>query len=148
MAYWMGICMSVVPSWASTEPSIYSTMEWMMDSGWITMSIFSKGVLNRKWASMTSNPLFMRVAESMVILGPMRQVGWFKASLRVILGKCFLSRFRKGPPEAVRMILWISLGEEEPARHWKTAQCSLSTGRILEPDLRAALDSEHCAVFQ
>src|ERR1041384_6998975 len=86
---------------------------------------------------MTSSPLFISVAESMVILGPMRQVGWFKACFRVILGKCLRSRFRKGPPEAVRRILWISRAGGDPARHWKTAQCSLSTGRILEPDFRA-----------
>src|SRR5579864_7653529 len=88
---------------------------------------------------MTSKPLFMRVAESMVILGPMRQVGCFKACFKVILEKCFLFRFRKGPPEAVRRILWISEALDDPARHWKTAQCSLSTGNILEPDFLAAL---------
>src|SRR5581483_4071779 len=88
---------------------------------------------------MTSKPLFMRVAESMVILGPIRQVGWFKACLRVIFGNCFRARFRKGPPDAVRRILWISLAFLEPKRHWNTAQCSLSTGNILEPDFLAAL---------
>ena len=29
------------PTWASTDESAVSTMEWMMDWGWITMSMSS-----------------------------------------------------------------------------------------------------------
>lgn len=39
-------------------------------------SIFSGGRLNSHRASMTSNALFIKVAESTVILRPMRHVGW------------------------------------------------------------------------
>ena len=38
---------------------------------------------NSQWASITSRPLFRSVAESMVILGPMLQVGCFSASAGV-----------------------------------------------------------------
>ena len=45
------------------------------------------GTPNSQRASITSRPLFIRVAESIVILGPMRQVGWASASSRVTCAK-------------------------------------------------------------
>ena len=39
--------MSVVESWAMIEPSTYSTMEWTIDCGWMTMSIRSAGMPKR-----------------------------------------------------------------------------------------------------
>ena len=48
----------------------------MIDWGWTTTSICSYGVPNRWWASISSSPLFIRVAESIVILPPIAQVGW------------------------------------------------------------------------
>ena len=83
-------------------------------------------------ASMTSSPLFMRVAESMVIFGPMDQVGWLSASSGVIPAKVSRGRFRKGPPEAVRTRRRTSSGRR-PSRHWWSAQCSLSMGRSRPP---------------
>ena len=48
------------------------------------------------------------------------------------------SRFvrpRNGPPEAVRTILAPALAfSVAPARHWKIALCSLSTGRSSQPE--------------
>ena len=44
---------------------------------------------------------------------------------------------RKGPPEAVRMILLIS-SFRCPASDWKTALCSLSTGRSVTPCSRTS----------
>ena len=56
--------MSGSDSWAIVAPSVYSTMEWMMDCGWTTTSMRSKGISKSSWASMTSSPLFMSVEES------------------------------------------------------------------------------------
>ncbi len=85
-----------------------------------------------QWASITSSPLFIRVAESMVILGPMLQVGWRSASSRVIRSNDSRERFRKGPPDAVRTRRRTSSGLR-PSRHWWSAQCSLSMGRRRPP---------------
>ena len=71
----MGAFMSGVPSWAMTQPSIYSTMEWMMLWGWILTSILAAGTSKSQRASITSSPLFIIVAESMVIFFPMLQLG-------------------------------------------------------------------------
>ena len=43
----------------------------------------------------------MRVDESMVILGPIDQVGWASASSTVTARSCSAVQPRKGPPEAV-----------------------------------------------
>ena len=67
--------MSATPSWAMTEPSTYSTMEWMMDCGCTTTCTCSAGRPKSQRASMTSSPLFMSVAESTVILAPIFHVG-------------------------------------------------------------------------
>ncbi len=53
---------------------------------------------------MTSKPLFINVAESMVMRRPIFQVGWFKACSTVIEENCDFGVFRKGPPEAVSQI--------------------------------------------
>ena len=116
--------MSVTPICASTVPSTSSTIEWMMDWGWTSTSIFEASTPKSQRASMTSRPLFMRVAESIVILGPMRQVGCARASSRVMRSKLSRGRLRKGPPEAVRMSRRTSCGRR-PSRHSCRAQCSL-----------------------
>ena len=72
---WMGIRMSVAQTWATTEPSLYSTMAWTVDWGWTTTSTSSGAKSKSQQASMTSNPLFMRVAESMVMRLPIFHVG-------------------------------------------------------------------------
>ena len=56
----------------------------------------------RKCASINSRPLFMSVAESMVIFGPMLQVGCASASAGVTAASSSRVRPRNGPPDAVR----------------------------------------------
>jgi len=53
---------------------------------------------------MTSNALFISVAESMVILRPICQVGWLRASDTPACSIRSMGQSRKGPPEAVRVI--------------------------------------------
>src|SRR5258705_2749638 len=72
--------MSVTPICAMTDPSTISIIECTTDSGWTTISISSGPKPNSQWASITSNPLFISVAESIVILDPMLHVGWRIAS--------------------------------------------------------------------
>ena len=55
----------------------------------------------RKCASISSSPLFARVAESTVIFGPMLQVGCASASSGVTSASSSRVRPRNGPPEAV-----------------------------------------------
>ena len=83
-------------------------------------------------ASMTSSPLFIKVAESMVILAPMVQLGWRSASAGVTADIRSAGRWRSGPPEAVRMRRRTS-SRLWPASDWKMALCSLSTGRMVTP---------------
>src|SRR4029077_10487219 len=92
-AYWMGRCISGRPSWALNEPSTNSTSEWTTLEGWITASILEYGRRYSHRASTASNALFTSVAESTVILGPMRQVGCASASDRMDHG--FDPRVRK-----------------------------------------------------
>ena len=79
--------MSFFASCATSEPSTNSTKEWISDCGWMTTSIRSPGRPKRKCASMTSRPLFIIVAESIVIFGPIFQVGCASASSTVIASK-------------------------------------------------------------
>src|SRR5882672_4368863 len=72
--------MSGWPSWAITEPSAYSTIEWTTLCGWTTTWICSGPAPNSQRASMTSNPLFIMVAESTEILRPMIQFACAHAS--------------------------------------------------------------------
>src|SRR5438128_356045 len=129
--------MSGRPSWAITERSAYSTSEWMMLSRWTTTSIFEAGMSNSHRASTTSRPLFIRVAESMVILSPIFQFGCLRACSTVTSRSCSLVRFQSGPPEAVRMSRRMS-STRCPSMDWKSALCSLSTGKIRMPRLRAS----------
>ncbi len=94
-----------------------------------------------RWqASMTSSPLFMRLAESTEILAPMLQFGWFRAWAGVTEARKAASLPRNGPPEAVRMSLESSLPSASawPHRAWNSALCSESTGRMMAPLARAA----------
>ncbi len=88
---------------------------------------------------LASNPLFIMVALSRVILAPMSQLGWVVAlactargSSWHILKSSSLEKSRKAPPEAVRITRrkppWGT-----PCRHWKMALCSLSAGSMLMP---------------
>src|SRR5208282_5079800 len=78
-------------------------------------------------ASITSSPLFISVAESIVILLPITQVGCLSACSTVIDSKPAAGSPRNGPPDAVKIIRFND-SRPRPSRHWKTALCSLSTG--------------------
>ena len=124
-------------SWAIVEPSVNSTIEWTTDCGWTTTSIWSYGVPNSSWASITSRPLFISVLESTVIFGPMLHVGWASAASTVTSASSAADRPRNGPPLAVS----TSRATSRPAsaderRHWCSAQCSLSTGTSSAPGVR------------
>src|SRR2546425_1114779 len=86
---------------------------------------------------MISSPLFISVAESIVILAPIFHVGCCSASSTVTVASRAFGVSRKGPPDAVRRTRWTS-ARLWPARHWKTALCSESTGRSFTPRARAA----------
>jgi len=58
------------PSWALVAPSRNSTIEWITEPGCTSTSMRRYSTSKRKWASMTSSPLFIMVALSMVTLGP------------------------------------------------------------------------------
>ena len=81
---------------------------------------------------MTSRPLFINVAESMVILPPIAHVGWLSASSTVTSASSAWLRPRNGPPEAV-IVIRSSAPVGTPCSRWCSAACSESTGQ----DLRA-----------
>ena len=101
----------------------------------------SPGTSNSQRASMTSRPLFISVAESTVIFGPIDQVGWRSASAGVTARRRSAGQPRKGPPEAVRTRRATSAGGR-PSRHWWTALCSLSTGKDRDPAAARGLDHQ------
>ncbi len=76
---------------------------------------------------MTSRPLLTRVAELIVMTGPIAQVGWASACSRVTSASSSRVRPRKGPPEAVTTSLRTS-ARVPAASAWKSAACSESTG--------------------
>ena len=78
-----GSRMSGGDAWAIVDPSTNSTMECTIDCGCTTTSMRSYGTPNRRCASMTSRPLLTRVAEFVVTMRPMSQVGWSSASAGV-----------------------------------------------------------------
>ena len=71
----MGSLMSGGDACAIVDPSTNSTIEWTTDCGWTTTWMRSNGTSKSRWASMTSRPLLTRVAELVVMTGPMAQVG-------------------------------------------------------------------------
>ena len=90
----------------------------------------------------------MSVAESMVILGPIDQLGCASACSEVTAARSAALRPRKGPPDPVSSSSSSAASPPPlpatpalappPAMHWNSALCSLSTGRIGEPLRRAA----------
>ena len=128
-AYCMGRRMSGTPSWAFTAPSWNCTAEWTMLCGCTSTCIWEALTPKSHLASMTSKPLFIMVAESIVILAPMSQVGWRSASALVTCSSCSMVKLRKGPPEAVSSIFSMGFWSS-PTRLWKMAECSLSTGSM------------------
>src|SRR6266851_1190320 len=98
-------------------------------------SICSSGIRNRWWASMTSSPLFIIVAESTVIFGPIDQRGWLSACSTVTRSRSSSGCAQNGPPLAV-MIRRRTDSRFSPHRHCQIALCSEST--VLIPRSPAA----------
>ena len=74
----------------------------------------------------------------MVILAPIFQLGCFRASDLVLPRSSSVFMPKNGPPEAVSRIL-VRLGALSlSCRHWKMAECSLSTGSSFTPCFAAA----------
>ena len=122
----MGMRMSVVPRCAFTLPSVNSTIEWMIDCGWSNTEIRSAGVPNSQWASITSNPLFTSVDESIVIFAPMSHWGWRRACSTVTFASSSARKSRNAPP--LHVTISLLTGARSPTRHWKMAECSESIG--------------------
>src|SRR3954470_7612965 len=116
--------------WASAAPSHSVTRAWAIDCGCTTTSIRSYGVPNRWWASISSRPLFISVAESIVILPPIVQVGCLRASSTVTCSRS--RRPRNGPPLAVMISLSTTPGGS-PVSRWCSAVCSESIGTSCAP---------------
>ena len=76
--------------------------------------------------------MFIKVAESIVILPPMSQVGWASASSMLTRARSAWLRPRKGPPEAVSTKRSIVPGLSLEIS-WNSAECSLSTGMMRAP---------------
>ena len=75
-----------------------------MLSRWTTIWILSSGRPNSHAASISSRPLFIRDAESIVILAPIFQFGCLSASAFVLVRSCSVVMPKNGPPEAVSRI--------------------------------------------
>ena len=126
-------------------PSRKRTSAWTTEVGWTTTSIRSYGRPKRKCASISSSPLFASVAESTVIFGPMFQVGCASASSGVTSCRSSALRPRNGPAGGREHERIDRLGAR-PSRHWKAAECSLSTGSSRPPPrLHAASASSPAA---
>ena len=97
--------------------------------GCTTTSMRSKGMPKSRCASITSRPLLTRVAELMVMTGPMSQVGCASACSAVTSASSSAVRPRNGPPLAVSTSRRTS-SARPPRRHWASAECSESTGTI------------------
>ena len=81
---------------------------------------------NSRCASITSSPLFTRVAELMVITGPMSQVGWAIACSTVTSRQLGAGR----PPERP-----AAGGDQQPAHVGRVlAAQRLRQGRVLRVD--------------
>ena len=116
-------------AWASVDPSTNSTIEWITDCGCTITVIRSIGMSNSRCASITSRPLLTRVAELIVMTGPIAQVGCAMACSGVTSASSARVRPRNGPPLAVSTSRRTS-SARPPTRHWASAECSESTGTI------------------
>ena len=81
---------------------------------------------------MTSRPLFISVAESIVILPPIAQVGCCSACSTVTSSSSARVRPRNGPPDAVTTSR-STVPVRSPAISWCRAECSESTGISCAP---------------
>src|SRR5882672_6045353 len=101
----MGRHMSGVDNCANIEPSTNSTIECTTLCGCTTTETRSISMSNSQRASIISNPLLNKVAESIVIFRPITQEGCFNARSTVMLANSSLGVARNGPPEAVSQSL-------------------------------------------
>ncbi len=124
--------MSGIPMCASDEPSQSEISPWITDCGCTTTSIRSYGVPKRWCASISSRPLFISVAESIVILPPIAQVGCLSACATVTPASSSAVRPRNGPPDAV-IVSRSSEPVGSPVSRWWIAVCSESTGITWAP---------------
>ena len=127
--------MSGVPRCASSEPSVRRTSACTIDWGCTTTSMRSYGTPNSRCASITSRPLFIRVAESIVMRAPIAHVGWRSASATEMSASSARERPRNGPPEAVTISDSTASGDS-PRSSWCSAECSESTGSSAAPAAR------------
>src|SRR6185436_2819137 len=81
---------------------------------------------------MSSSPLFIKVAESMVTFAPIDQLGCLSACSTVALLTAAALAVRNGPPEAVRITRRTSW-RRLPLMAWNRALCSESTGSTVAP---------------
>jgi hypothetical protein len=75
----------------------------------------SGGSVEQQWASMTSSPLFISVAESTEILRPIDQFGWRAGLVRRHAAQLLRGVSRNGPPEAVSSIAAHAAARHAPA---------------------------------
>ena len=75
-----------------------------MDCGCTSTSSRSARRPKRWCASISSSPLFIRLAESMLIFDPIDQTGWAAACAGVAAAIRSRVQVRNGPPEAVSVI--------------------------------------------
>ncbi|CPR62130.1 Uncharacterised protein [Chlamydia trachomatis] len=65
-------------------------------------------------------------------MGPIFQTGCSKTSCKETFCNSSFDLFLNGPPEAVNNN-FLMVEESLPSKHWKSALCSLSMGRICTP---------------
>ena len=137
----IGVRMSGAPSWASIEPSAYSTSECTMLCGCTTMSTCDSRQPEQQRGLDDLQPLVherRRIHRDLAAHFPFRvRAGLLR---RHVLQIAAAGVQRNGPPEAVR-ITRVTPRAAAPGRypagmHWKIALCSLSIG--ISSVLRAA----------
>src|SRR5699024_3617762 len=111
------------PAWAMVDPSWNSTMEWICCCGCTTTSMSWYGTSNSRCASITSRPLFTRVAELVVTTVPVVKFGCANAWAGVTAASSARLRPRDGPPEAVSTRRRTSALRPE-RRHGAIALCA------------------------
>src|SRR5699024_8551569 len=84
----IGVLISWLPSCANTEPSTYSTMNCTTLSGCTSTSTCSCCTANNQQASISSRPLFIKLAESTEIFCPIDQLGCLTAMAGVTVANC------------------------------------------------------------
>ncbi len=105
--------------------------------GCTTTLICSGRALNSQRASITSSPLFIRLAESTEIFLPITQLGCATACAGVAAAMASADRVRNGPPEAVSHSAFTPACWKSPLKSrgsaWKIALCSESIGSSSAP---------------